>query len=61
LIVGRPEASELAATVGQLEKLLNREVNYSVITEQELGRKLADQDPFLTDIWNGKRVDLIAA
>jgi predicted nucleotidyltransferase len=61
LIVGKPEGTELANAAGLLEKLLNREVNYTVITDQELKRKLADHDPFLSDIWNGKRVELVAA
>jgi predicted nucleotidyltransferase len=61
LIVGKPEGTEIANAAGLLEKLLNREVNYTVITDQELKRKLADHDPFLSDIWNGKRVELVAA
>jgi predicted nucleotidyltransferase len=61
LIVGKPEAGELANAAGGLEKLLNREVNYTVIGDQELKRKLAGHDPFLSDIWNGKRVELITA
>jgi predicted nucleotidyltransferase len=61
LIVGKPEPGELASAAGRLEKLLNREVNYTVIADQELKRKLADHDPFLSDVWNGKRVELIAA
>ena len=61
MIVRKPEASELASAAGRLEKFLNREVNYTVIADQELKQKLADRDPFLSDIWNGKRVELIAA
>lgn len=61
LIIGKPEPTELANVAGRLEKLLNREVNYTVIAEQELKRKLADHDPFISDIWSGKRVELIAA
>lgn len=61
LIVGTPAAPELAVAVSRLEKLLHREVNYTVIAAQELKRKLSGHDPFLTDIWNGKRVELIAA
>jgi predicted nucleotidyltransferase/predicted transcriptional regulator with HTH domain len=60
LIVGKPEASRLATATAQLEKLLKREVNYTLITEQELQRKLGEHDPFLSDIWKGKRVELIA-
>ncbi len=61
LVVGAPAAAELAVAVNRLEKLLHREVNYTVIAAQELKRKLAKNDPFLTDIWNGKRIELIAA
>lgn len=61
LIVGKPKATELANVAGRLEKLLSREVNYTVITDEELKRKLASHDPFLSDIWKGKRVELIAA
>ena len=61
LIVGVPAATELAVAVNRLEKLLRREVNYTVITARELKRKLAKDDPFLTDIWNGKHIELIAA
>src|SRR6266567_3758767 len=56
LILGKPEATELAEATARLEKLLNREINYTVITDKELKRKLADHDPFVTDIWKGKRV-----
>ncbi len=61
LIVGKPKATELADAAVRLEKLLSREVNYTVITDEELKRKLVSHDPFLNDIWKGKRVELIAA
>lgn len=59
LIVGQPEASNLARKISRLEKTLNREVSYTVWKPQELKRKLAAHDPFLTDIWQGKRIELI--
>jgi predicted nucleotidyltransferase len=61
LIVGKPDAGMLALAVGNLEKLLNRELNYTVMTTEELNRKLADHDIFFSDIWNGTRIELIAA
>ena len=61
LIIGAPPAPELAVVMSRVEKLLHREVNYTVIAGQELKRKLSRHDPFLTDIWNGKRIELIAA
>jgi predicted nucleotidyltransferase len=59
LIVGQPEASNLAAEIRKLEKALNREVSYTVLRPQELKRRLAAHDPFLTDVWQGKRIELI--
>jgi predicted nucleotidyltransferase/predicted transcriptional regulator with HTH domain len=59
LIVGQPDAASLAAEVLVLEKTLNREVSYTVLKPEELKRKLAVHDPFLTDVWQGKRIELI--
>jgi predicted nucleotidyltransferase len=61
LIIGRPDAHALANATSRLEKLVNREVNYTVIDKPELKRKLAARDPFLSDIWKGKRLELITA
>jgi predicted nucleotidyltransferase/predicted transcriptional regulator with HTH domain len=58
-IVGQPDPENLTAEVRKLEKALNREVNYTVFNPQELKRKLAAHDPFLTDVWEGKRIELI--
>ncbi|SRR6266851_3850127 len=59
LIVGRPDAASLASEVSRLEKTLKREINYTVLTPHELKRKLAARDAFLTDVWKGKRIQLI--
>jgi predicted nucleotidyltransferase len=59
LIVGQPDAASLAAEVARLEKMLHREVSYTTLKPQELKRKLAAHDPFLTDVWQGKRIELI--
>lgn len=59
LIVGHPDALNLAAEVSRLEKTLNREVSYTTLKPQELKRKLAAHDPFLTDVWQGNRIELI--
>jgi predicted nucleotidyltransferase len=58
LIIGEPDQAELAVKLRQAEKILRREINYTILTEQELKRRLRKADPFVTDIWNGKRVDL---
>jgi predicted nucleotidyltransferase/predicted transcriptional regulator with HTH domain len=59
LIVGEPDAGNLAAEISRLGKMLNREVNYTVLKPRELKRKLAAHDAFLADVWQGKRIELI--
>jgi predicted nucleotidyltransferase len=59
LVVGEPDAGNLATEISRLEKTLNREVNYTVLKSRELKRKLAAHDAFLTDVWQGKRIELI--
>jgi predicted nucleotidyltransferase len=59
LIIGQPDASNLLKEISRLEKNLHREVTYTVLKPQELKRKLAAHDPFLTDVWQGKRIELI--
>jgi predicted nucleotidyltransferase len=59
LIIGQPDANDLVKEISRLEKSINREVSYTVLKSQELKRKLAAHDPFLTDVWQGKRIELI--
>lgn len=59
LLMGEPEQLRLAAEIRKAEKKLRREINYTVFTPQELNRRLGEGDAFVTDIWNGKRVELI--
>jgi predicted nucleotidyltransferase len=60
LLIGEPDQAELALQVRQVEKLLRREINYTVFTARELKRRLRMGDAFVADIWNGKRLELIA-
>jgi predicted nucleotidyltransferase len=59
LLIGKPNQAELAQEVRRAEKNLRREINYTVLTQKELKRRLRKGDAFITDIWNGKRVELI--
>ena len=59
LIIGEPEQAALAAEIRRAEKVLKRDVNYTLLKSQELKRKLKSQDPFVTDIWRGKRIAVI--
>jgi predicted nucleotidyltransferase len=60
LVIGKPDQAELAAEVRKAEKALRREINYTVFTPRDLKRRLKKGDPFVTDIWTGKRIDLIS-
>jgi predicted nucleotidyltransferase len=59
LVIGTPDAAELAESIGETEKVLNREISYTVLKPRELEKKLAAEDPFLTDVWDGKRIQVI--
>jgi len=59
LIIGQPEPRALATEVRKAEKVLHREVNYTVLKPQELRSRLKTHDAFVTDIWSGKRITLI--
>jgi len=58
LIVGGPAAEQLATKVRELERRLGREINYTVLSSEELKDKLARGDAFLEDVWHGKKVKL---
>jgi predicted nucleotidyltransferase len=59
LIIGQPEQVMLAAEIRKAEKVLGREVNYTTLKPQELRLRLKAHDPFIADIWRGKRITLI--
>src|SRR5437763_269717 len=47
LIIGGPSSDELESAVRRLERLFQREVNYTLISEGELKKKLRRADPFI--------------
>lgn len=59
LVIGEPDQAWLAQDVRKAEKVLRREINYTVLTPRELKRKLKAGDPYIADLWSGKRVELI--
>lgn len=60
LVVGDPDQAQLAMEIRKAEKVLNRPVNYTVLSSRELKAKLKARDAFVSDIWAGKRIELIA-
>lgn len=59
LIVGTVVLPELSVLVRNEEKRLNIEVNYTVMSEEELAFRKKKTDPFIWKILNGTRVMLI--
>ncbi len=56
LIVGRVDLSELNEVITGLESNMGREINYTVFDENEFRRRRAEEDPFVTDILDGRNI-----
>ena len=59
LIIGSPDQALLATRLRSAERALHREINYTVLSPRELKKRLNAGDPFVADVWHGKRVELI--
>lgn len=59
LVVGEIVLPELAAIVRSFESKLGREINYTVMTKEELDYRKKRRDPFLQGIFLGSRVMII--
>lgn len=59
LIVGTVVLPELALLIREEEKKLNKEINYTVMTEDEFTFRRKKRDPFILSILSGSRVMLI--
>ena len=61
LLVGNPPTDQLESAIRKLERIFQREINYTLLSESELKKKLSATDPFIGDIWQGKRIKLLTA
>lgn len=59
LVVGTIVLPELALLIRNEEKRLNREINYTAMSEEEFEFRRKKHDPFITSILAGSRVMLI--
>lgn len=59
LVVGEIVLPELAAIIRTFESKLGREINYTVMTREELDYRKKRRDPFLQGIFLGSRVMII--
>lgn len=60
MIVGEPKTGELEESLRALERRLRREINYTLLCREELESRLKKRDPFITDVWENERIDLLS-
>jgi predicted nucleotidyltransferase len=61
LMIGTPHGEVLAEAMGKLERQLGREINYTVLSREEFESRRTRKDAFLENVWNHRRVSLIAS
>lgn len=59
LVVGEIVMPQLASIVSQEQTKAKREINYSVMTEEEFKFRKSRRDPFILDVLKGSRIMLI--
>jgi predicted nucleotidyltransferase/predicted transcriptional regulator with HTH domain len=58
LLIGDPNAEDLAQAIETVERRLGREINYTTFTSEEFKSRLASHDSFLENAW-GERVPIV--
>jgi predicted nucleotidyltransferase len=58
LIIGDVDLNRLDASLGKLEKILGREINYVLYSREEFKAKKKSKDGFLMDVLSGKKIML---
>lgn len=59
LVIGEVVLAELDALIKEEEKLIGREINYAVFSEEEFSFRKQRRDPFIMDVLYGTRVMVI--
>jgi predicted nucleotidyltransferase len=59
LIIGKPEMADLEEALRTLERHLRREINYTLLTRDELESRLKKNDAFITNVWQDERINLL--
>ena len=59
MIIGQINLSELAPVISELEKELNRPVNYIIYSEKEWNQKRSSEDPFWENVARSPKIMLI--
>jgi len=58
-IIGQVHENELIRCIERLEKEFSREINYVIFTPSEFSQRIENNDPFIKNVLNEKRVMLI--
>lgn len=59
MIIGAVKYAAICQSLDSLEKTLNREINFDLLSPKEFEDKKAKKDPFITDVMNNERIYLI--
>ena len=59
LIIGKIDENRLLREINRLEKVLKREINYSIFRRDEFKHKMKDKDPFITDLVKNPKIFLV--
>jgi predicted nucleotidyltransferase len=59
MVIGSLELSEFASLIAQLERELNRLINYVCFTEEEWKAKLDNKDPFVLNVKQSPKIMLL--
>jgi len=58
-IVGKIDDSKLLRKIRKLEEILKREINYSLFTRDEFGKKIKVRDSFILDLLENPKIFLV--
>jgi predicted nucleotidyltransferase len=59
LIIGKVDENRLLREINKLEKVLKREINYSIFQRDEFKHKAKERDPFVADLLKNPKIFLI--
>lgn len=61
LIIGRPDENKLMHSIEELEKILHREINYNIYSEEEFKNRIRKKDTFITNVLKRPKIVLQGA
>jgi predicted nucleotidyltransferase len=59
LIIGKIDENKVLRELNKLEKVLRREINYSIFRRDEFKYKMKDKDPFIIDLVKNPKIFLV--